>query len=226
MIPVQPAPEPERFDEVVRKPGLSAIAELVGEPATLKRPGFKRKTVCTQREDLKSNHFPPFWREVTDDLLTAYHRICAYACLYIEPVTGAATVDHFAPKSMSWDKVYEWDNYRLACSLMNSRKSVYEDVFDPFHDVDHGLFALDCVTLKAIPGPNAGSRQQAVTQTIKRLGLDGHDYAEALGDYYHPYLEGDISLAHLEKRAPFLAQELRRQGKLLPKDVKERKIPC
>lgn len=41
MIPVEPKPEPLEFDACVRKPGLSAIAELVGEPPTLKRPGPK-----------------------------------------------------------------------------------------------------------------------------------------------------------------------------------------
>jgi hypothetical protein len=39
MIPVEPAPEPADFDSKVRQPGLSAIAELVGEPLTIKRRG-------------------------------------------------------------------------------------------------------------------------------------------------------------------------------------------
>lgn len=179
MIPVTPAAEPPTFDARVREPGLSAIAELVGEPGTLKRPGPKRKQVAKRREDLDPEHFPPFWREMTGELLTAYGRVCAYACLYIEHITGSATVDHWAPKSTTWDRVYEWDNYRLACSLMNARKNDFGDVLDPFEVVD-GLFALDLVMLKAVPGPDVGEHTQAVKETIQRLGLDGADYAEAL----------------------------------------------
>lgn len=217
MIRVQPAPEPPDFDERVRQPGLRAITELVGEPVTVPRPGPRRKVAAERREDLKPEDFPPFWREMTGSLLTAYGRICAYACLYIDHVTGSATVDHWAPKSTSWERVYEWDNYRLSCSLMNTRKSTFGDVIDPF-EVEEGLFALDLVRLKAVPGPSAGARENEVEATIKRLGLDGSDYAEALGYYYHDYIEGHISLQLLERRAPFLARELRRQGKLRPGD--------
>ena len=219
MIPVKPAPEPDSFDAQVRQPGLSAIAELVGEAALIKRPGRRRKAIATHRDELTAEDFPPFWRQATDDLLAAYQRICSYACLYIERVSGAATVDHWAPKSAAWDQVYEWKNYRLACSLMNTRKSTFGDVIDPF-EVSDGLFALDLVTLKAVPGPGAGPKhEQAVLDTIKRLGLDGTDYAEALADYYHAYLEQQINFQYLERRAPFLAREMRRQAKLRPGDV-------
>ena len=213
MIPVRPAPKPDDFDRKVRSPGLAAIAELVGEEPAKPRPGPRRTTVAARREDIEARHFPPFWREATDQLLAAYNRICAYSCLYIERITGSATVDHWAPKSLHWRHVYEWENYRLACSLMNSRKSDFGDVLDPF-ELQDGMFALDLVSLKAVPGPNAGDRLTAVRATIKRLGLDGTDYSEALAEYYHEYKEGCIPVDRLMRRAPFLARELRRQGKL------------
>ena len=75
------------------------------------------------------------------------------------------------------------------------------------------------MTLKAVPGPAAGALTQAVKQTIDRLKLNGPDYADALADYYHDYHEGHITLQHLERRAPFLAGELRRQGKLRVEDL-------
>lgn len=217
MIRVEPVPEPPDFDARVRRPGLRAIAELVGEEPGSRRRGPRRKVPVRRREDLRAEHFPPIWREATDHLLSAYGRLCAYACLYIERITGSATVDHWAPQSTRWDRVYEWDNYRLACSLMNARKSAFGDVMDPF-EVEEGMFALDLVALKAVPGPRAGAREAEVAATIKRLGLDGSDYAEALADHYHDYLEGEISLRRLEKRAPFLARELRRQGRLRRED--------
>ncbi len=210
---VIPAEEPADFDELVRQPGLDAIAELVGEESRRRRSGRKRQRVARNRTELKPEDFPPIWPEATDDLLDAYHRICAYACLYIERITGSATVDHWAPKALTYDKVYEWTNYRLACSLMNSRKRAFGDVMDPF-EVEDGFFALDLITLEAIPGPRAGAQLPLVEATIERLGLNRSDYSEALGDYFHDYMDGNISLQHLERRAPFLAKELRRQGKL------------
>lgn len=217
MIRVNPAPEPASFDTRVRQRGLCALAELVGEPATVKRPGPKRKQVAASRDEIPAKLFPPYWRDATAELLSSYSRVCAYACLYIERITGTATVDHWAPKSKSWDRVYEWDNYRLACSLMNARKKDIGDVLDPF-DVWEGMFALDLVSMKAVPGDRAGESRESVAATISRLGLDGSDYAEAVADYYHDYLDGHIDLERLEGRAPFLARELRRQGKLRPED--------
>ena len=35
-------------------------------------------------------------------------------------ISTDASVDHFVPKSRRWDLVYEWSNYRLACTTMNS----------------------------------------------------------------------------------------------------------
>ena len=90
-----------------------------------------------------------------------------------------------------------------------------DDVIDPF-DVEDGMFALDLVMLKAVPGPNAKKRRSEIINTISRLGLDSASYAEDLGDYYHDYMEGHIDFPYLEKRAPFLAREMRRQGKLRP----------
>jgi hypothetical protein len=218
VIPVQRQQEPPEFDATVRRPGLSAIAELVGEGQMIARRGRKRRPVAERREDLKFDVFPPIWRNCTEHLMNAYKNICAYSCLYIEKTTGLPTVDHWAPKSRAWDRVYEWDNYRLACANMNARKRDFRDVMDPF-EIEDGMFALDLVSFEAIPGPNAGKRTNDVLDTIKRLGLDQSDYKEDLSNYYHAYLDGEIKLSFLERRAPFLASELRRQNKLHDRDA-------
>lgn len=217
MIPVLAAAEPADFDARVRQPGLSAIGERVGEPARVRRTGPRLERRASSRGELTSADFPPYWRNATDSLLAAYNRVCAYACLYIERLTGASSVDHWAPKSLRWDQVYEWTNYRLACSLMNSRKGDFGDVLDPFQ-IESEVFALDLVTLRAVPGPKAGDRHAKVLETIERLGLDGSEYADALSEYYMAYKSHDISFGHLARRAPFLAYELRRQGQLNPED--------
>lgn len=152
-------------------------------------------------------------------LMEAYQHRCAYACLYIEHVTGAATVDHWAPKSAAPDLAYEWDNYRLACALMNARKHAFDDLVDPF-EVTDGMFALAFdLRIRAIPGPNAGDRTEAIARTIARLGLDSEAYDAALSDYLEAYQSGDIKFEYLRRRAPFLASELLRQQKALPADL-------
>ena len=46
------------------------------------------------------------------------------------------------PKSTRWRDVYEWLNYRLACSRMNSRKGVMPNILDPF-EVENEWFVLE-----------------------------------------------------------------------------------
>ena len=213
MIPVELQPEPDGFDRQVRQPGLDAIREMTGAMSR-PGPGRKREVIAESPEDIPSGKFPEIWRKALPDLLKAYNRICAYACLYIHRTTGAAGVDHFAPRSRKWDRIYEWDNYRLACSLMNSRKGRFDDVLDPV-GLEPGTFVLDLVSMKALPGKDLeGDRLIEAQDTIRRLGLASDDYASALGDYYEAYSTGEVTFAFLEERAPFLASELCRQGKL------------
>jgi hypothetical protein len=108
MIHVEPAIEPPDFDRKIRQPGLSAIAELVGEPPILKRRGPRRDKVADRREDIPSDSFPTFWRNGLDDMMQAYNQICAYMAIYIENVTGAATIVTGRLKtSHSWAPQYQ-----------------------------------------------------------------------------------------------------------------------
>lgn len=103
MIPVDPQPVPDDFDEKVRQPGLRFLQE---------------------NPDASASNLKPTWRACLDDLHEAYDGICAYLCIYIARVL-LPTTDHFVCKSApehGRHLAYEWTNYRLACSLMNSRK--------------------------------------------------------------------------------------------------------
>lgn len=218
MIPVVPAPEPERFDADVRQKGLSAIAELVGEPPLVRRQGPRIKKVAARREEIPTEKFPPYWRNVLPETRVAYGSICAYLSLYIEKATGSATVDHMIPKSKAWDRVYEWTNYRLACAIVNARKSDTELALDPF-EIEPETFALEFVEFQVIPGPRAiGDLQGRVNRTINLLGLNLSDCRAARREYVVNYEEAQISLAYLERRAPFIAYELTRQSRLRPED--------
>ena len=133
MIPVTPAEEPAHFDQCVRQPGQRALARLAEE------------------DEITTGKLPPLWRKMLPDLLTRYRRICSYLCLYIPHGTGAPSVDHMIAKSDSPHLAYEWNNYRLACALMNSRKGAVADVLDPF-GIEEGWFALELVAFQVVPG--------------------------------------------------------------------------
>lgn len=215
MIRVELAPEPEDFGQKVRQKGLDAIAELVGEIPSNKRRGPKRKKLADSREKIPSDKFPPFWRDALDDMLDSYSRICAYMCVYIERITGAPTVDHVVAKSRTWDQVYEWSNFRLACSAMNSRKGVIPDLLDPMK-IQNGWFTVEFVEFQVIPAEHLDDKLwQQVDDTITKLGLNDFECTRLRETYVEDYKKGDISFDYLRKRAPFLVMELERQGHLV-----------
>lgn len=223
MIPIAPAPAPVDFDARVRERGLDAIAELVGEAPSRARNGPKRKKVAATRATIPASCFPPLWREVLPDMLRSYQRTCAYLALYIEHATGSPSVDHVTPKSRAWDRVYEWSNYRLAAALINSKKNDLDLVLDPFA-IDDGLFALELVEFQITAGASAvADLRGKVDDTIRVLGLNHVECCAARREYVEGYDDGPgrggIDLPYLERRAPFVARELRRQNRLLRGDM-------
>lgn len=196
MIPVSPAPEPESFDAHVRQPGLAAIEDLAAKHGA--------------QDAIPTADFPPLWRHALDDLMASYERICAYMCLYIPRGVGAPSTDHMVPKSTAWQHMYEWSNYRLACSLMNARKGTATDVLDPF-DMESGWFALDTTFFEVRPGADVPDHvATAVHATIRRLGLNDQQCCEARREYALAYWDGHITYDYLSRHAPFVARELRR----------------
>ena len=148
------------------------------------------------------------------ELLTGYGRICSYLCLYIPGGTGAPSVDHMVAKSTRWDQVYEWSNYRLACSLMNARKGAIASVLDPF-EIENGWFILELFDFHLVPGEGLPDDVTAdVQRTIERLRLNDLICREARAEYAESYWDGQIRLDYLIRHAPFVARELRRQGRL------------
>jgi hypothetical protein len=57
-----------------------------------------------------------------------------------------------------------------------------------------------------------------VQNTIDQLRLNSSDFIELRGEYVDMYRRREMVLARLERRAPFVARELRRQGRLHPDD--------
>ncbi|MGN6110978.1 MAG: hypothetical protein ACTHU0_38125 [Kofleriaceae bacterium] len=220
MIPVTLAPEPADFDKKIRQPGLSAIDELVGRPPRLKRRGPKRSAIATTEAKIPADKFPPFWREALEDLLDGYERRCAYLAMYLHHATGSPTVDHVLPKSYAWELVYEWSNYRLCASIINSKKNNLLDLIDPF-DVAPGWFELNLATFHVVRGEAAPTTQHAKIDATLPV-LNQRDCWKEREEYVACYRRGPthkgIDLTYLEHRAPFVASELRRQGQLVRGD--------
>ena len=213
MIRVRPAADPPSFHERVRVPGLRAIAEMVGERPP-RRAGRRFKKKADLREHIPPSEFLPYWSEAIDDLMEAYDQTCAYSCFRIHPVTGARSVDHMAPKSRSWDSVYEWTNYRLASARLNARKKDFGDVLDPFAIID-GWFQLELVGFQVEPATDLGDPiRTQIDQTIDRLGLDDFIHRNARKRDAEHYWSRMVSLPVLTEESPFVAKELRRQGRL------------
>lgn len=214
MIPVKRAREPRTFDKNVRQPGLSAIDELIGRTPRLRRPGRPRAPVAKKREDIPPDKFPPFWRSAIDDLHNAYGGRCAYLATFIEPGTGVSTVDHFIPKSKDWRHVYEWSNYRLCAGVINGTKG-NRSLLDPFK-VQPGWFGIEFVSFQVVVGPSApAARLVAITTTIRDSGINARECCALREQYVTAFEQGDISRAYLDRRAPFVASEMRRVGRIV-----------
>jgi hypothetical protein len=220
MIRVAPAPEPPGFEAAVKERGMRAVAELIGEPPPTPRiKGRPFKKIADKRDEIPPNELPPYWTDALDDLMEAYHHVCAYACFRIHPITGARSVDHMAPKSRAWDRVYEWSNYRLACSLLNARKRDFADVLDPF-EIHDEWFVLELVGFQVLPAEGLHAvTAQRVESTIHRLGLNEPAFRTARERDWSNYFDGHVSFEILLEESPFVARELRRQGRLRPGDA-------
>jgi uncharacterized protein (TIGR02646 family) len=192
VIPVEEQPEPNDFNEKVRVPGADFLR-------TNPKPDSWRSK--------------EYWRRSLEDLHKAYNGICSYCAHWIPCDTGAATVDHFIPKSRAPQLAYEWSNFRLAASKMNSRKRDYQDVLDPF-TLEANSFILEFPSLIIKPNPVLNNeRKSKASKTIARLKLNTNESSvKARFHWLMCYCDGEITFEHLEKNAPFIATELIRQG--------------
>ncbi len=191
MIPVELQPEPIDFDANVRKPGKAFLA----------------KTPSPKRKDFKENSH---WRKSANNLYTAYSGICAYSCFYMP---SFSTIDHFLPKSTYPEYAYEWHNFRLCSQRLNNYKDDSTDVLDPF-SIQLGWFVLDFPSCLVRSGQGLpDDLRQKVETTINRLHLNlDDDLVQERCDIMVYYASGEVNLAFMTRRYPFLAKEIVRQS--------------
>lgn len=200
MLHVAPQPEPADFDRKVRQKGL----------AHLREKGFDLEKPLPTGAKIQ-----PYWRDCMDELHSRYDGICAYLAIYICPMTGASTTDHFIAKSSQPGLAYEWNNYRLACARMNSRKNDFDDVLDPF-EIESGYFQLNLVTGEISPSKELSEPlQQQVQATITRLSLDDSQCCNTRKQLFDDcFIHQLYDTNYLKKRSPFIWYEANRQGLL------------
>lgn len=202
MIHVAPQPEPDTFDSKVRQKGLTWL---------------KDENIPPNRPIPSGVRLPSYWRKCLSDLRSSYKDHCAYLAVQIEEVEGEdASVDHFLAKSRRPDLAYEWSNYRLSCSDINSLKGNSEDVLDPFV-IENNWFHLD---LELVIGHIYSNKElspdlrEKVQATIDRLRLNNDRYREMREQHYKGYHEGYYNSDYLKRISPFVWSEAKRQGLL------------
>ncbi|NNA54970.1 hypothetical protein [Pseudomonas koreensis] len=199
MIYVQPQPEPNDFEQKVRAKGLAHL---------------KAKGIALDKALPWGAEVAPLWRDSLTDLHVAYGGICAYLGMFFERVAGTS-VDHFIAKSVSAKDIYEWSNYRLACSTLNSRKRDYNTVLDPFY-LAPDLFRLQLSTGHIYPNPNLEAKAMRVVElTIETLSLDDALCRDTRARCYQEYVKYKLDNDYFRSKYPFIWLEARRQGLLL-----------
>lgn len=113
--------------------------------------------------------------------------------------------------------MYEWLNYRLACSHLNARKRDFGDVLDPF-EIEDDWFELEWVGFQVKPANHLDAATRARVQTtIDRLDLNDYQFRFSRQRDSESYRDG-MPFRVLREESPFVARELKRQGLVRPED--------
>lgn len=203
MISVTQQPEITDFDSVVRQPGLTSLRNAGLDPSLVHG----------------DHNFKDYWNHdsVKEAFRDTYSRTCAYFGIYISRNTGAYSVDHYLPKSLHPAYLaYEWDNYRLACSRVNSRKGT-KTVLDPFI-VQDNWFQLELASgLLRLHKENIPDTYRGIASfTISPSGLDlnSDDLCTERSEYWNVFTANEITAAYLATHCPIVFIHTRMQGRI------------
>ncbi|EKF42306.1 hypothetical protein NA8A_12175 [Nitratireductor indicus C115] len=192
--------------------GVVFQPEYVGFDDEVRKPGAAFLTSCPKPTSKQFKKYA-YWSRALSQLHEAYSGVCAYTAMYL-PDRG--TVDHFLPKAGENgrpDLAYEWNNFRLAGGKINTSKGDLTDIIDPFHVQDDWFF-IDLPACLIRPNPELDKElKRKIANTINSLRLNQDDnYVQERCNILMAYATNDVSLNFLERRYPFLAKEIARQG--------------
>lgn len=198
MIAVTLKPEPAAFRAKVFDKGQKYLE--------------KTKPVPPVQSPFWKNH--EYWQDGLDLLAEAYGHICAYSSMYINPVTGARTVEHLKPKAHYPQEAYTWRNLRYVCLKMNARKGDFEDVLDPC-SFETTVFMMSLFTGEISVHPRCPRPKRPIAQsTIDRLQLNDGAMMDERLRHLDNYKREAWSRAEFRRQSPFVYQCAQEQGLL------------
>jgi hypothetical protein len=186
MIRFDPVPEPPEFDQNARQKGNAWLSRNVDSAKRL----------------------PDYWSTFKPALADGFGGLCGYTAMY-EPV---GTVDHYLSRKQRRDMIYEWSNYRFASGWINSSKQELDtQVLDPF-EVEDDWFELQLPDLQLVLTDRVPPEiYERAAFTLERLHLrDDERVIRQRRAWYELFLEGEITLVGLERKAPLLARAIRK----------------
>lgn len=157
-----------------------------------------------------------FWREIHDEMYTAYGGICMYSASWTPRTPQGASlqqssIDHFLPKSVVPERAYEWLNFRLCRTDINANKGRELRIPDPFA-IQNAWFAIDFATWRIEPSSVAPPYiLHRIRFAAARLGLNDEYYIEERQTAAAIYIHWPAERAELQVLYPFLTAELERQ---------------
>ena len=166
------------------------------------------------REQFKRNDF---WTEIHDEMYEAYQGICMYCASWTPRTPTRASfwqtsIDHFMPKGRYPSLAYDWSNFRLCRSDINTNKGEDELVPDPF-GIRNKWFTIDFATWRIGPTDTAPIYiRNRIRSTFVRLGLNEDAYIEERLAAAAIYVHRPAERGQLELLYPFLTAELARQS--------------
>jgi len=194
MIPVPEQPEPPNFDADVRVPGQAFLARI---------PHPTRRQYGQERAR--------YWMNARADLFRGYSGVCAYCSQFV--LLADMSIDHYVPKSANPNLAYEWSNYRLSRKKLNGHKDNSPHVMDPFK-IKYDWFTINFTNFRIEPLAGVpGYLEAHIKTTIDILQLNTDvDLIQERTRILVDYSNDLFPFSHLERRYPFIAYELRRQG--------------
>ena len=198
MIRVAPIPPTASYEDEVRIPGGAYLA-------TNPHPS---------REEFNRHDF---WREIHDEMYTAYGGICMYCASWTPRTPGGASlqqssIDHFLPKSLVPALAYDWSNFRLCRNDINANKAIELYIPDPF-SIRNQWFEVDFTTWRVGPSATAPPYiSHRIRFASSKLGLNDDYYVEERQSAAAIYVHRPAERAELRQLYPFLTAELERQA--------------
>jgi hypothetical protein len=170
------------------------------------------------RDWLKSHsdavRLPDYWSEFKPALAEGFHHRCGYSAMWIPD----GQVDHYLSTSKNRRLAYEWTNYRFAAGWINqSKQALDEEVLDPF-EVRDGWFEILLPSLQLVVARSVPAKMRTRAEfTLSRLNLgDDERVIRQRQSWYEAYLRHDLTLDELARRAPLIADAVRRQKRRAP----------